>query len=47
MKNLNQEINFETFKDFLLSDEEMINVKGGSGDDNKGTTTPPVVDPIL
>ena len=47
MKNLNQEINFETFKEFLLTDEEMINVKGGGGENDKGTTTPPVIDPIL
>lgn len=47
MKNLNQDANFETFKNFLLSDEEMINVRGGDGDD-KGTVTPPVTaDPEL
>lgn len=48
MKNLNQEIKFENFNAFLLADEEMINVRGGDGDDgNKGTTTPPVTDPEL
>ncbi len=40
MKNLNQEIKFENFNQFLLADEEMINVRGG--DDEKGTRTPPV-----
>jgi hypothetical protein len=49
MKNLNQEIKFENFNEFLLADEEMINVRGGDGDrgDNKGTVIPPVVDPEL
>jgi hypothetical protein len=42
MKNLNQEIKFENFNQFLLADEEMINVRGGEGDDNKGTVVPPV-----
>lgn len=47
MKNLNQENNFETFKNFLLSDEEMINVRGGDGNE-KGTVIPPVTaDPEL
>ena len=47
MKNLNQEIKFETFNNFLLADEEMINVRGGDGDDGKGTVTPPVTDPEI
>lgn len=43
MKTLNQEINFETFNEFLLSDAEMINVRGGDGNgDYKGQVTPPV-----
>ena len=41
MRNLNQETNLETFSAFLLSNEEMINVRGGDGDD-KGQVTPPV-----
>lgn len=48
MKNLNQEIKFENFNQFLLADEEMINVRGGEGDDGKGTKVPPVtVDPEI
>lgn len=48
MKNLNQPINFENFNDFLLSDNEMLFVRGGDpGDDDKGTVTPPVSDPEI
>lgn len=50
MKNLNQEIKFENFNEFLLADEEMINVRGGDGETDtgeRGTVTPPVVDPEL
>ena len=45
MKTLNQE-NFENFSDFLLSDEEMILVRGGDGEE-KGMTVPPVTDPEI
>jgi len=41
MKTLNQEFKFDLFSDFVLSNEEMINVRGG-GDPDKGTTVPPV-----
>lgn len=41
----------EKFNDFLLSDEEMIFVRGGSGDSNgddgKGETIPPVTEPEI
>lgn len=49
MKNLNQEIKFENFNEFLLADEELINVRGGDGNEagEKGTVTPPVVDPEI
>ncbi len=47
MNNLNQETNFETFNEFLLSNEDMINVRGGDGEE-KGQVTPPItVDPEL
>lgn len=43
MKNLNQETKFENFQNFLLSDNEMLKVRGGDGDPiEKGTVIPPV-----
>ena len=48
MKTLNQESKFDLFNEFLLSNEEMINVRGGDGDPDKGTTVPPITaDPEL
>ncbi|HUS86850.1 MAG TPA: hypothetical protein VMW76_06405 [Bacteroidales bacterium] len=48
MKILNQETKFENFNNFLLSDDEMLLVRGGDGeDDGKGTTIPPVTDPEI
>lgn len=41
MKNLNQE-NFENFSEYLLSDEDLLMVRGGD-DDGKGQTIPPIV----
>ena len=46
MKNLNQETSFENFNQFLLSDNEMISVRGGD-DPDKGTVTPPITDPEI
>ncbi|MFO7853163.1 MAG: hypothetical protein ACQERS_02460 [Bacteroidota bacterium] len=46
MKTLNQE-NFENFKDFLLSDEEMILVRGGDDDGDRGMTVPPITEPEI
>lgn len=49
MKSLNQETKFDLFNEFILSNEEMINVRGGDGDprDDKGTVTPPVTIPEI
>ncbi|MEZ4999488.1 MAG: hypothetical protein R2727_01990 [Bacteroidales bacterium] len=50
MKNLINETSFDLFKSFVLTNEEMINVRGGDGDPagEKGTTVPPVTaDPEL
>lgn len=47
MKNLNQESKFDLFNEFVLSTEEMINVRGGDGADDKGTVTPPVTVPEI
>jgi hypothetical protein len=53
MKSLNQETKFDLFNEFLLSNEEMINVRGGDGDgdgnppDDKGTTLPPITIPEI
>ena len=47
MKILNQETKFENFNNFLLSDEEMILVRGGDGSDDNGSETPPVTDPEI
>ena len=46
MKTLNQETKFDIFNDFILSDEEMLLVRGGDGDD-KGTVVPPVTIPEI
>ncbi|MDZ7739047.1 MAG: hypothetical protein U5K32_08295 [Bacteroidales bacterium] len=45
MKTFNQE-QFESFSEFLLSDEEMINVRGGD-DGGKGEEVPPVTEPEI
>ena len=39
--------NFENFNDFLLSDEEMILVRGGDGDGDRGMTVPPITEPEI
>lgn len=46
MRTLNQE-NFENFNDFLLSDEEMILVRGGDGDGGKQMNVPPITEPEI
>lgn len=47
MKTFNQE-KFENFSEFLLSDEEMIYVRGGEGDPvGKGEEVPPVTEPEI
>ncbi len=43
MRTLNQK-NFENFNDFLLSDEEMILVRGGDGDGGRQMTVPPITE---
>jgi len=45
MKTLNQET-FENFNDFLLTDEEMTNVRGGDGG-GAGENVPPVTEPEI
>lgn len=45
MKTFNQE-QFENFSEFLLSDEEMIQVRGGDGD-GKGEVVPPITEPEI
>ncbi|MDZ7738537.1 MAG: hypothetical protein U5K32_05615 [Bacteroidales bacterium] len=42
MKTFNQE-KFENFSEFLLSDEEMIHVRGGDSE-GKGEETPPATE---
>ncbi len=46
MKKLNQD-ELERFNDFLLSDEEMILVRGGNSDGEKGMSLPPVTEPEI
>jgi len=46
MKSLNQTINFESFEEFTLTDNEMIVVRGGDGAGH-GDVTPPISDPEL
>ncbi|HDZ40086.1 MAG TPA: rSAM-modified peptide [Bacteroidetes bacterium] len=46
MKKLNQ-IELEKFNEFTLSDEEMILVRGGDSDGEKGMTIPPVTEPEI
>ena len=47
MKNLNQVTNFENFTEFTLTDIEMTFVRGGDGDDDKGTVIIPITDPEI
>jgi hypothetical protein len=42
MKTLKPEFTTDTFNEFLLSNEEMIYVRGGEGDPVIYPTTPPV-----
>jgi|WetSurSiteA1Bulk_404760.scaffolds.fasta_scaffold220532_1 hypothetical protein len=43
MKTLNSLKTIEIFNDFILSNEEMIQVRGGEGDPIVKPTTPPVI----
>jgi hypothetical protein len=43
MKTLNSTSDRKNFKEFELSIDEMINVRGGESDPIKGNPTPPVV----
>ena len=43
MKTYTAKIEKESFTDFLLSNEEMINVRGGENDPVVKTTVPPVI----
>lgn len=45
MKTFNQE-QFENFSEYLLSDEEMIHVRGGEGEE-QGEVTPPATEPEI
>jgi hypothetical protein len=42
MKNLNSELAKDLFNEFALSNEEMINVRGGDGDPITIPTPPPI-----
>ena len=43
MKTYTAKIEKESFSDFLLSNEEMINVRGGENDPVVKTTVPPII----
>lgn len=47
MKTLNQSTKFDLFNEFVLSNEEMINVRGGDADPEKGTVLPPITEPEI
>jgi len=42
MKTLNLELAFDMFNEFTLTNEEMINVRGGEGDPIVLPTNPPI-----
>lgn len=43
-----RETAFDNFNEYVLSNEEMITVRGGEGDPEKGSIVPPVTTgPIL
>jgi hypothetical protein len=42
MKNLNVNLTTEIFENFVLSNQEMINVRGGEGEPIIKPVTPPV-----
>ena len=42
MKTLNQELTFDNFNEFALTNEEMINVRGGDGDPIILPSLPPI-----
>lgn len=42
MKTLNQELTFDSFNEFALTNEEMINVRGGDGDPIILPSLPPI-----
>ena len=43
MKNLNPKFTTELFNEFTLSNEEMINVRGGEGDVTIKVVAPPIL----
>jgi hypothetical protein len=43
MKTLTSKIETGSFADFILSSEEMINVRGGENDPIVKTTVPPII----
>lgn len=43
MKTLTSKIETESFTDFILTNEEMINVRGGENDPIVKTTIPPII----
>ena len=43
MKNLNSEIYANIFDKFILSDAEMICVRGGDAEDEPKTSNPPII----
>ncbi len=43
MKNLNNEINGNIFAEFILSNEEMICVRGGAEEEGPKPTPPPII----
>ncbi|MCA1755839.1 MAG: hypothetical protein LC649_00035 [Bacteroidales bacterium] len=48
MKTTIKETAFDIFNEYVLSNEEMITVRGGDGDPEKGSIVPPVTsDPEL
>lgn len=48
MKTTTKETGFDIFNEYVLSNEEMIAVRGGDGDPEKGSIVPPVTsDPEL
>lgn len=43
MKNLNNEIYVNIFGEFILSNEDMICVRGGNAEEGPKPTSPPII----